>query len=143
MRREYQFYVYIMQSSSRRALYIGLTNNLNRRVFQHKMHRFDGFTDQYNAARLVYRESFDHIQRAMNREKQLKRWRRKTKLWLIARFNPGWKDLAADWYVQNRNARSLDLGLVASLLRHGARDDSAKSIRQMGGDYLEISRAIT
>jgi putative endonuclease len=98
MRREYRFYVYIMQSSSRRALYIGMTNNLHKRVFQHKNHRFEGFTDQYNAVRLVYWESFDDVHRAIGREKQLKNWRREKKLWLIARFNPGWKDLAVDWY---------------------------------------------
>ena len=99
MTREYHFYVYVLQSSSRRALYIGMTNNLHKRVFQHKMHRFEGFTDQYNAVRLVYWESFDDVHKAINREKQLKGWRREKKLWLIARFNPGWKDLAADWYL--------------------------------------------
>jgi putative endonuclease len=98
MRREYRFYVYIMQSSSRRALYIGMSNNLHKRVFQHKMHCFEGFTDQYNAVRLVYWESFDDVHKAIGREKQLKGWRREKKVWLIARFNPGWKDLAADWY---------------------------------------------
>lgn len=53
MPREYRFHVYIVQSSSRRALYIGMTNNLHKRVFQHKTHRFEGFTDHYNAVRLV------------------------------------------------------------------------------------------
>ncbi len=105
MRREYHFYVYIVQSSSRRALYIGMTNNLRRRVFEHIMHRFEGFTDQYNAVRLVYWESFDDVYKAIAREKQLKGWRREKKLRLIATFNPGWKDLAAGWY---ENARSLD-----------------------------------
>ena len=98
MSRYCRFYVYILQSSSRRALYIGMTNNLHKRVFQHKTHRFEGFTDQYNAVRLVYWESFDDVHKAIGREKQLKDWRREKKLWLIARFNPGWKDLAADWY---------------------------------------------
>jgi len=98
MRRERYYCVYIMQSSSRRALYIGMTNNLHKRVFQHKMHRFEGFTDDYNATRLVYWESFDDVHKAIAREKQLKNWRREKKLWLIARFNPGWRDLALDWY---------------------------------------------
>jgi putative endonuclease len=88
MRREYRFYIYILQSSSRRALYIGMTNNLHRRVFEHKTHRFEGFTDDYNASRLVYWERCDDVYRAIAREKQLKRWRREKKLWLIARFNP-------------------------------------------------------
>jgi predicted GIY-YIG superfamily endonuclease len=54
--------MYMMQSTSRRALYIGMTNNLHRRVWQHKTHAFEGFTDDYNAARLVYWESFDDVQ---------------------------------------------------------------------------------
>jgi putative endonuclease len=98
MLREYRFYVYILQSSSRRALYIGMTNNLRRRVFEHKMHLHEGFTDQYNAVRLVYWERYDDVYKAIAREKQLKRWRREKKLWLIARFNPEWKNLAADWF---------------------------------------------
>ena len=98
MGREYHFYVYMMQSSSRRALYIGMTNNLRRRVFQHKTHAFEGFTDQYNAERLVYYERSDDVRTAINREKQLKGWRREKKIWLIERMNPGWKDLAADSY---------------------------------------------
>ena len=98
MRREYRFYVYIMQSASRRALYIGMTNNLHKRVWQHKTHAFEGFTDDYNAVRLVYWESFDDVHKAIAREKQLKNWRREKKMWLIARLNPKWRDLAADWY---------------------------------------------
>ena len=88
----------MMQSNSRRALYIGMTNNRHRRVFEHKMHRIEGFTDDYNATRLAYWENFDDVHKAIAREKQLKNWRREKKLWLIARFNPAWKDLAADWY---------------------------------------------
>lgn len=98
MRREYRFYVYILQSSSRRVLYIGMTNNLHRRVFQHKTHEFRGFTLDYDAVRLVYWESFDDVRSAIDREKQLKNWRREKKLKLIATMNPEWKDLAADWF---------------------------------------------
>ena len=98
MQREYRFYVYILQSSSRRALYIGMTNNLRRRVFEHETHQHEGFTDQYNAVRLVFWECYDDVYKAIAREKQLKRWRREKKLWLIARFNPGWKNLAEDWF---------------------------------------------
>jgi putative endonuclease len=98
MVREYRFYVYILQSSSRRALYIGMTNNLHRRVFEHKTHQHEGFTDEYNAVHLVYWERYDDVYKAITREKQLKRWRREKKQWLIAQLNPGWKNLAADWY---------------------------------------------
>jgi putative endonuclease len=87
-----------MQSASRRALYIGMTNNLHQRVWQHKNHTFEGFTDDYNATRLVYWESSDDVHKAIAREKQLKRWRREKKIWLIEQMNPKWRDLAADWY---------------------------------------------
>jgi putative endonuclease len=98
MRCEYQFYVYILQSASRRALYIGITNNLRRRVWQHKTHAFEGFSDDYNAVRLVYWERFERVCNAIAREKQLKGWRREKKLSLIRQMNPQWRDLAADWY---------------------------------------------
>ena len=98
MRDEYIYYVYMMQSVSRHALYIGMMSNLRRRVWGHKNHRREGFTDTYNCTRLVYWESFDDVVNAINREKKLQGWRREKKEWLIARKNPGWKDLAANWY---------------------------------------------
>ena len=98
MRREHCYYVYMLQSASRRALYIGMTSNLIQRVHQHKTHECESFTDSYNAIRLVYWEGFDDVIKAINREKQLKNWRREKKLWLIARTNPKFRDLAADWY---------------------------------------------
>jgi putative endonuclease len=87
-----------MQSASRRALYIGMTNDLHKRVWQHKNRAFEGFTDDYNCTHLVYWESFDDVRNAIDREKQLKRWRREKKMWLVEQKNPGWKDLAAEWY---------------------------------------------
>jgi putative endonuclease len=98
MRDEYIYYVYIMQSVSRRCLYIGMTNNLRKRVWQHKNHIYDGFCDDYNCTRLVYWQSFDDVANAIDREKQLKCWRREKKEWLIAQKNPHWLDLAGDWY---------------------------------------------
>jgi putative endonuclease len=113
MPREYHFYVYMVQSSSRRALYIGMTNNLRRRVFEHKNHGTEGFTDHYNAVRLVYFERYDDVHKAIGREKQLKNWRREKKLWLIAQFNPGWKDLAREWYESTPLATDRPPGLAA------------------------------
>src|SRR5437879_10577999 len=104
--REYIFYVYVLQSASRRALYIGMTNNLRHRVFQHKTHQFEGFTDDYNAIRLVYWEKFGSVGKAIAREKQLKRWRREKKMWLIETMNPNWKDLATDWYLNLDSAQN-------------------------------------
>jgi len=121
MPREYRFYVYILQSSSRRALYIGMTNNLHRRVFEHKTHRLEGFTDDYNAVRLVYWERFESVQRAIVREKQLKNWRREKKLWLIGRFNPGWKDLAEDWYPHLASAEETQGPSTCPRIRSGRR----------------------
>ncbi len=117
MRDEYIYYVYIMQSASRRALYIGLTNNLGKRVWQHKNHHYESFTDDYNCNRLVYWESFDNVANAIDREKQLKRWRRSKKMWLIERKNPGWKDLAANWYPAEAQGPSTAV-LVHSVNEH-------------------------
>ena len=89
--------VYIMSSLSG-TLYIGMTNNLRKRVFEHRFHRVEGFTDKWSIERLVYHESFDEVARAINREKQLKGWRRSKKIALIEFLNPHWLDLAREWY---------------------------------------------
>jgi putative endonuclease len=98
MDRDCRFSVYIMQSASRRALYIGMTRNLAKRVGQHKNHICEGFTDDYNPTRLVVlgKVSRTCAMRSI-REKQLKGGRREKKLLLIARMNPRWRDLAATW----------------------------------------------
>ena len=85
--------VYIMASRSR-VLYIGVTNDLARRVFEHKRGLVPGFTARYRVNRLVYVEEFDSICDAIAREKQLKGWRRSRKVSLIERRNPIWKDLS-------------------------------------------------
>jgi len=89
----------LMQSVSRRALYIGITNNLRKRVWEHKNHTRGGFYRRLQLPAPVYWESYDEVVRAINREKQLRRWRREKKLWPIERKNPRWQDLAADWYL--------------------------------------------
>ena len=90
-------WVYIMASRSR-TLYIGVTSNLHQRVWRHKKGTFGGFTSKYRITRLVYYETFDLVVEAIPREKQLKRWSRSKKLWLINRQNPTWLDLAEHWY---------------------------------------------
>ena len=92
-----RYWVYIMGSLSG-TLYIGVTGNLHRRVFQHKFHRIEGFTDEYGVERLMYWESFDRVVMAIRREKQLKGWRRSKKIALIESQNPHLLDLARDWY---------------------------------------------
>lgn len=101
MRREYRFYVYIMASTSR-VIYVGMTNGLEKRVWQHKNDLVEGFTKRYKCHRLVHWESFDDVRKAINREKELKGWRRAKKVALIEKYNPLWDDLAADWYTHHR-----------------------------------------
>ena len=88
-----QYYVYIMASKRNGTLYIGVTNDLVRRVYEHKNKLVKGFTAKYNVNQLVYFESTPEIESAILREKQLKKWKRKWKLELIEKMNPGWKDL--------------------------------------------------
>jgi putative endonuclease len=95
--REYIYFVYIVASNSR-TLYIGVTSDLSARMFQHKEGVFEGFTKTYKCHRLVYFERWDDISEAINREKQLKRWRRGKKIFLIEQDNPTWEDLSADWH---------------------------------------------
>jgi putative endonuclease len=89
--------MYIMGSLSG-TLYIGMTGNLHKRVFEHKFHRVEGFTDKYQVERLLYWESFDDVQKAINREKQLKGWSRSKKIALIESLNSHWLDLAREWF---------------------------------------------
>ena len=91
------FFTYIMTSRSH-TLYIGVSGNLRKRVFEHKWREHDGFTEKYNCDRLVWFESYQDIQQAIEREKQLKRWRREKKIQLIEATNPAWVDLSRDWY---------------------------------------------
>ena len=92
-----EYYVYIMTNSTR-TLYIGVTNNLVRRVYEHKQKLVEGFTKKYNITMLMYYEVADDIHEAIAREKQLKGWRRSRKVDLISSFNPQWKDLSLEWY---------------------------------------------
>ncbi|HIS73802.1 TPA: GIY-YIG nuclease family protein [Candidatus Galligastranaerophilus intestinavium] len=89
--------VYIMTNYSQSSLYIGVTSNLQKRVWEHKNKVVDGFTKKYNINRLVYYELTDSIEAAINREKQLKRWHREWKINLIKEMNPEFRDLSLDF----------------------------------------------
>jgi putative endonuclease len=91
------YYVYIAASPSR-TLYIGVTNDLERRMWEHKHKAFKGFTERYGVDRLVYLEEFGMIDDAIAREKQLKGWRRNRKIALIEGENPNWRDLSHGWF---------------------------------------------
>ena len=87
------YYVYILANKRNGTLYIGVTNNLQRRVFEHKQNQIKGFTNKYKVHRLVYYESTSDIKAALQREKQLKKWERSWKIELIEKDNPSWQDL--------------------------------------------------
>jgi len=91
------YYVYIMTNNSR-TLYTGVTNDLEKRVLQHKCKLLPGFTSQYNLTRLVYYEAFGDVRAASQREKQIKGWLGAKKVALIVSGNPAWRDLSKDWY---------------------------------------------
>ena len=87
------YYVYLLASDAHGTLYVGVTNDLIRRVYEHREGLADGFTKRYGVKSLVWFESTDSIEAAITREKQLKNWKREWKLALIQRENPQWRDL--------------------------------------------------
>jgi len=91
------YYVYILTSSTG-TLYVGVTNDLFRRVYEHKQKLVEGFTKKYNIDRLVYYEETHDVNSALLREKQIKGWLRKKKIALIQSMNPKWEDLSEGWY---------------------------------------------
>ena len=99
--KDHTYSVYIIASKSR-AIYIGMTNHLERRTYEHKKDLVDGFSKTYRCHRLVYYESFDDVLKAIDREKQLKRWNRKKKVWLIERQNSTWEDLAEQLFSKHQ-----------------------------------------
>lgn len=95
--RSFDFYIYILASKRNSALYIGVTNNLKRRIEEHKNKINRSFTAKYNIEKLVYFEHFDYIDQAIKREKRLKKWKREWKNELINKVNPEWRDLSEDF----------------------------------------------
>jgi putative endonuclease len=87
------YYVYILSNKYHTVYYIGVTNNIVKRVFEHKHKLADSFTKKYNISELLYFEDYSDIKEALNREKQIKDYRRSKKLSLIEKLNPGYKDL--------------------------------------------------
>lgn len=96
MQREHHYYVYIVASRTR-ALYVGMTNSIRRRIEEHRAAQQTGFTQAYHCSRLVWYEHFRYVLNAIDREKQIKRWSREKKLQLIERLNPSWTDLSEVW----------------------------------------------
>ncbi|MGW8185220.1 MAG: GIY-YIG nuclease family protein [Candidatus Moraniibacteriota bacterium] len=89
-----QYCVYILTNKSNKVLYIGVTRNLPRRICEHKNKIIKGFTEKYNVNKLVYFEQTENVMSALEREKQLKKWRRENKINLVEKINPNWNDLS-------------------------------------------------
>jgi len=92
------FYVYILTNYTNKVMYIGMTNDLERRLYEHKNHLIEGFTSRYNVTKLVYAEQMHDVRDAIDREKQLKGWSRAKKNALVESVNPEWRDLSLEWY---------------------------------------------
>tara|TARA_B100000315_G_scaffold29647_1_gene25200 strand:- start:26493 stop:26789 length:297 start_codon:yes stop_codon:yes gene_type:complete len=91
------YYVYLLTNWNNKVMYVGVTNNLMRRIYEHKNKLVKGFTKKYNVNKLVYFEETNDVIAALEREKEIKKWRREKKNQLVHQINPTWKDLAMEW----------------------------------------------
>jgi len=94
----HQYYLYILTNQKNGTLYIGVTNDLERRMFEHKRKLIEGFTKKYGLNKLVYFETYQFVNDAIKREKNMKKWKRQWKINLIEEDNPKWDDLSKDWF---------------------------------------------
>ena len=93
----YNYYVYILTNWNNKVMYVGVTNNLQRRIAEHKSKLIEGFTKKYNVNKLVYYEHTTDVNSAIAREKEIKGWKRCKKDALVVSINPQWKDLSVGW----------------------------------------------
>jgi len=107
------YYVYILTNINKKVLYVGFTDDIVRRIYEHKNKKYEGFTNFYNVNRLVYFEKHVTADEAMVREKQLKKWNRSWKNNLINKLNPDWKDLS-----ENFNKKLTDLEFLELLFKN-------------------------
>ncbi len=91
------YYVYILTNQYNTVVYTGVTNNLERRLYEHRNHLVDGFTKRYNLNKLIYFETTSDVRSAIEREKQIKGWTRAKKNALIESVNPKWNDISLEW----------------------------------------------
>jgi putative endonuclease len=92
--KNHNYYIYILSNWNSKVIYVGVTNDLERRIFEHKNKIFEGFSKKYNIDKLVYYEHTNDVNAAIRREKEIKKWRREKKNKLIESMNPEWEDLA-------------------------------------------------
>ena len=109
------YYVYIMSNWNHKVLYTGMTNNLEKRVLEHKQKLMKGFTEKYNVTKLVYFDYGSDVKGAIETEKKIKGWRREKKVKLIERMNPNWQDLSEQWFPHLRSLAALrdDMGAAS------------------------------
>ena len=106
MQREQRYFVYILTNVARNVMYVGVTNNLENRVAQHREGKTDSFTSKYHVNTLVYAEDYQYIEDAIAREKQIKGWRRSKKDALVETANPTWADLLETSVIKDPSLRS-------------------------------------
>ena len=90
------YYVYLLTNWNNKVMYVGVTGNLERRIYEHKNKLVEGFTQKYNVDKLVYYETTNDVMAALEREKQIKKWRREKKNQLVTQMNPAWADLSSE-----------------------------------------------
>ena len=90
---KFEYYVYILCNAKKTVLYVGVTNNLGRRMMEHRQGLAEGFTKKYNVNKLIYAETYSDVTEAISREKQIKHWARKKKEALINAANPDWEEI--------------------------------------------------
>ena len=92
-----KYYVYLLTNWNNKVIYVGITNELTRRIYKHKNKMIKGFTEKYNVKKLVYFEETQDVNTAIEREKEIKKWRREKKNRLVNSMNPNWDDLSSGW----------------------------------------------
>ena len=107
---EHLYYVYLLTNKNDKVMYVGVTNNLERRVCEHKAKMVIGFTEKYNVNKLVYFEETNDVHAAIAREKEIKKWRREKKNNLVVAVNHEWKDLSDGWFEISPFGRDDNLG---------------------------------
>jgi putative endonuclease len=95
--RDHNYYVYILTNWNNKVMYVGMTNDLERRVYEHKNKLVEGFTKRYNINKLMYYEHTTNVYEVIAREKEIKKWRREKKNNLVETMNPEWRDLSDEW----------------------------------------------
>ena len=102
MSHAHQYFVYLLTNWNNKVMYVGVTNNLERRLHEHKTHAAKGFTARYNVDKLVYFEDTPDVLSAIAREKEIKGWRREKKNQLVEQANPTWRDLSEDFSLRSK-----------------------------------------